>query len=485
MKQIASVLLLALVALLVPLSAADARPTYFLAMKSYFAVPDGSTVDGCIVCHLNYEGTGTRNPFGYLVQQYLYTGKSIQETLPLVAGLDSDNDGYINDDELRIYLTQPGFSCDNFEDARGEPLDFDSSVTPAVATCRAPVEIEALPSSAGFVTDAGTSDTFTIEVWNLGYSDDLTITDLNLSGLNNATLSLSNLPALPLVLAPGAVTSFEIIFSPAGTVASSGQVNIVSDDPAEPNITIPINALGVQRTLSSLEDRIACRESLQKNFATYSRLELRQSMNCFAREASNVRCAQARSDQKIARAELKLASFVGGEKDQLCLDAGITASRLDMPETCGGGCSDITLSGMASVYDCFICRQEEARNLALEATFAATPPDTPAGNSTPAVRKCIKSISKTVAKVIPAIQKELSECAGEKLADDEDDSGCITERASRIDQLRTKIDAAVAKCADVDDVPGCAFVDGADPTCLSDAATAAAESQVEAVWASY
>ena len=102
MKQIASILLLALVALLVPLSTADARPTYFLAMKSYFAVPDDSPVDQCIVCHLNYEGTGTRNPFGFSVQQYLYTGKSIQETLPLVAGLDSDNDGYINDDELRI-----------------------------------------------------------------------------------------------------------------------------------------------------------------------------------------------------------------------------------------------------------------------------------------------------------------------------------------------------------------------------------------------
>ena len=37
MKQIASILLLALVALLGPLSTADARPTYFLAMKSHFA----------------------------------------------------------------------------------------------------------------------------------------------------------------------------------------------------------------------------------------------------------------------------------------------------------------------------------------------------------------------------------------------------------------------------------------------------------------
>ena len=485
MKQILSALLVMLASVLATTSPADARPTYFQEMKSYFAVSDNTPVDECIVCHLNYTGTGTRNPFGLSVQQYLYTGRSIQDALPLVAGLDSDNDGYTNDDELRIYLTQPGFSCDNFEDARGEPLDFDASVTPGVATCRAPVEIEVLPTTAGFVTDAGTTDTFTVEIWNLGYSADLTITDLNLSGLNNATLSLSNLPALPLVLTPGDQTSFDLVFSPAGTVASSGQVNIVSDDPTTPTVIVPINALGVQRTLSSLEDRVACRESLQKNFATYSRLDLREAMNCFTRQASNVRCAEARSEQKIARAEIKLASFVGGEKDQLCLDKGITASRLDMPTTCGGGCGDITLSGMASVNDCFLCRQAEARNAVLQATFDAAPPDTPTGNSTAAVRKCIKSISKTVAKVIPGIQKELAECANEKLESGEDDASCPTERATRINQLKTKIDAAVAKCADVPDVPGCAFADGASPTCLSEAANTAAENLVKTVWDKY
>ena len=178
MKQILSALLLMLASVLVTISSADARPTYFLEMTRQFEVPEGTPVHECIVCHLNYTGTGTRNPFGFSVQQHLYTGKSIHDALTLVASLDSDNDGYTNDEELRVYLTQPGFSCDNFEDARGEPLDFDASVTPGVATCREPVEIEVLPTTAGFVTDAGTTDTFTIDIWNLGYSADLTITDL-------------------------------------------------------------------------------------------------------------------------------------------------------------------------------------------------------------------------------------------------------------------------------------------------------------------
>ena len=485
MKRLFAALVILTASLVAPLHEAEARPTYFLAMKSYFAVPDNSNVDHCSVCHLTYEGTGTRNPFGIAVQQYLYTGKSIQETLPLVASLDSDGDGYTNDDELRIYLTQPGFSCENFEDARGEPLDFDAGVTPNVATCRAPTEIEVLPSSAGFVTDASSTDFLVIDIWNLGYSDDLTITDLNLSDLNNATLSLANGPALPIVLAPGEQTSVEIVFSPIGTVASSGQLNIVSDDPATPSIGIPINALGVQRTLSSLEDRVACRQNIQKQFSIYSRLQLKESLNCFARQASNVRCARARSDQKIQRAAIKLASFVGGEKDLLCLANGVTASRLDMPATCGGGCSDITLTGMASVNACLVCRQSETTNAILQATFDASLPDSPLGTSTAAARRCIKSISKTVAKVIPAIQKELAECADEKLNNGEDASTCASERAMRISQLKIKIDATVAKCADVDNVPGCSFATPPSSNCLSDAALAAAESLVEAVWEEY
>ena len=485
MKHLLTVVVLFVASLVTPLTTADARPTYFLAMKSYFAVPDNSNVDHCSVCHLNYEGTGTRNPFGMSVQQYLYTGKSIQETLPLVAGLDSDGDTYTNDEELRIYLTQPGFSCDNFEEARGEPLDFDAGVTPNVATCRAPVEIEVLPSTAGFVTDAGTTDTFTIDIWNLGYSTDLTITDLNLSNLNNATLSLANLPTLPLVLASGEQTSFEIVFSPTGTVASAGQVNIISDDPAASVIEIPINALGIERTLSSLEDRLACRQNIQKQFAIYGRLQLRESLNCFAREASNLRCAQARSNQKVARAAIKLASFVGGEKDLTCIAKGITAPRLDMPAACGGSCGDILLTGMASINACLVCRQDELTNTILQATFDASPPDTPTGTSTGAVRRCIKSISKTVAKVIPSIQKELADCADEKLTNGGDASSCATDRATRVHQLKTKIDAAVAKCAGVDNVPGCAFANGAATTCLGDAAVATAESLVEAVWDEY
>ena len=71
MKQLLSALVLLTASLIAPLHEAEARPTYFLAMKSYFAVPDDSNVDHCSVCHVNYEGTGTRNPFGNLVHMYL------------------------------------------------------------------------------------------------------------------------------------------------------------------------------------------------------------------------------------------------------------------------------------------------------------------------------------------------------------------------------------------------------------------------------
>lgn len=464
---------------------AIARPTYFQAMKAYFSVPDDSRVDACIVCHLQYTGTGARNPFGYSVQQYLYAGKSIQETLPLVAAIDSDGDGYTNEEELVTWLTLPGFDCSNFEEASSAPIDLDTYVTPGVATCRDPVEIDVEPPGAGFVTDAGETGTVAVTIWNLGYQDDLEISAIDLVDVSGSGLTLVNDNVLPASLTPGASIVVELSFAPTGVEAVVATLRIQSNDVNDPTYDIPVNGLGVQRTLAPLGERLACRNEIQKRFASYTKTHLREWAGCYAAEAASFRCRSARRDQKIGREEEKLDEFLAGPKDKACYGVGMNAARLDMPETCGGDCDAIALSGIASIRECLLCRQESATEAALAAAFNATPPDLPEGASGSEAAKCAKLIGKTVAKVIPAIQKELAACASEKLANGGDRSECATERADKLTRLRTKVDAAVAKCLDVEGLSGCAFEDEAESTCLGDATLSIGNGLVEAVWAEY
>ncbi|MFP6664369.1 MAG: hypothetical protein VCC00_09235 [Deltaproteobacteria bacterium] len=471
--------------LLVGATSAQARPTYFQAMKTHFGIADDSNLDACYVCHLRYTGTSTRNPFGYAVQQYLYTGKSIQESLTLVEDLDSDGDGFTNIEELTIELTLPGFSCANFEDAVGAPLGFDSFVTPGIDTCRDPIEIHTAPSTFGFITDANTVDSLEVQIWNLGHEDPLVIDSVDLTNIGNTALSLVHDLILPVSIATDEFVTIELQFAPSSTLATSATLEIASNDPNDALLALPVNALGTVRPLNPLSERLACRDVIQKRLASYGKTQLREWTKCFTSEALGFRCQEARRDQKIARAEAKLASFVGGSKDKECIGTGMTAARLDMPVTCGGGCSALSLTGIASIRSCALCRQNEARDALLLAAFGTTPPDLPFATSGRDAAKCVKKIGKAMAKVVPAIQKELAACASEKLASGGDREDCTAETAERIGKLRAKVDAAVAACSDIEGLAGCAFGDDADPLCAGDAAVAIGQNLADTVWVEY
>lgn len=485
MKSLLLRLCLALGLTLLAVGTAQARPTYFEAMKSHFAVIDESNLDTCLVCHMTSLGGGTRNPFGLNVQQYLYAGKSIQETLQLVEDLDSDNDGSTNVEELATFLTLPGFSCENFEEASGAPLQFDAWVTPGVATCRNPVEIAAVPSSAGFITESGATDTFTITIWNLGYQDTLTITDLALTNVVGDGLSLVSSLTLPVTILPNDFVDLELHYAPLGTSAVTGTLEVTSNDPVIPILDVPINGLGIERNLAPLAERLACRASLQKRFASYSKSHLREWAGCFAQETAGYRCREAKREQKLGRALVKLEASIAGPKDKHCQGVGMNAARLDMPETCGGECASISLTGMASIRSCALCRQETATRDALIAAFGTSSPDLPTALGSSEASKCAKTLGKLVARVIPAIQRELADCAHEKLEDGGDRSDCAAERADRLAQLRAKVDAAVSRCVEVDGLSGCAFEEEADPACLGDAVVEIGHYLVDTLWDEY
>ena len=98
-------------------AAAVARPLYFENLTAMFGIQEGDRLHACGVCHQRWEGTGPRNPFGSLVEQQLYVGKSIRDAITAVLPADADGDGTSNGDELTVFHTLPGYGCGNFEAA--------------------------------------------------------------------------------------------------------------------------------------------------------------------------------------------------------------------------------------------------------------------------------------------------------------------------------------------------------------------------------
>ena len=74
-----------------------------------------SNDDHCGMCHFRFSGGGPRNAYGQAVEG---TDLSVEAILAL-GGLDSDGDGFTNDEELRgVFLntpTFPGLTSDNVE----------------------------------------------------------------------------------------------------------------------------------------------------------------------------------------------------------------------------------------------------------------------------------------------------------------------------------------------------------------------------------
>jgi uncharacterized repeat protein (TIGR01451 family) len=110
---------------------------------------------------------------------------------------------------------------------------------PITVTTTPPVGITVSPGDLQFgAVPITTSARRTVTITSTGQNP-LTVNSINIAG---TFFTLGNLPSLPLVLAPASTASFDVIYTPLGTITSTGTVTINSNaTTAAPPITLSGN----------------------------------------------------------------------------------------------------------------------------------------------------------------------------------------------------------------------------------------------------
>jgi len=461
---------------------AQARPTYFENFTSFYGISEGENLYACGACHFLWEGTGARNLYGSAVEQQLYLGKTILQSLQDVEGNDSDADGFTNLAEIVSFQTLPGYACDNFFEAIGPPVDHHTYITPGVASCLEPLDIRVSPSTIPVFADVGDVETAPFTIFNNGIDFPLMIFSYELLPGSHPALSLVG-PNTPLEIPIGGKISIDVVFTPLAPALASGTLRIASNDPDEAELDVPINGLAVIHPVASAGDRALCLREVDKQYRRYSKKHLREWERCYLNEVTGVACDTGRRDLKLQQAEMKLRAAIGGSKDRHCLGNNLTPSLLDFPEACAGSCGHIGLNSIGALADCLVCRQEEAVQDALGAAMGTAPPDLPPNTLAPPAAKCQDKLIGALSKGIGKIQKELGECELENITSAAP-VDCATERAALIAKLQEKVDSRIDQCKDTTALLGCLFDDPNSPelTCLGDSTLSIGSNLVESAF---
>ncbi len=457
---------------------AAARPTYFEVATATYGIGDDSRIYGCGICHKRWTGTGQRNPFGLAVQQHLYAGKTINQALAAVENLDSDGDGVTNVAELADFHTFPGFSCANFEDAVGFVSGFDTYVTPEVATCLDPIDLDLSTAAWSFVAYVGQTAELTLELINHGAQLPIAVTSVELLAGAHSSLSIASLPSAPFAIPVGERAAVTLRFSPAAAVFATATLRVTSNDPDEPVLDVMLSGIGVPRALAAVEIRRPCRAQVDGAFARYSRSHLRDWTRCAAREAQGLDCGAPQRDFRIAQAQAALRAVLGGALDRSCQGAGLNPGLAGYDTACSvaGNCASLTVSGFVSLAECLICRQEEATNQLLDAAIGVAPPDLPA-TLAPGDGLCLRRLLPGIERAVGKLRATIATCELASL-DAEPAVDCLATTAADGAHMRDTVTGLITRCGTPTGISGCEFGPDAEPGCLATAATTAATALV-------
>jgi hypothetical protein len=208
---------------------------------------------------------------------------------------------------------------------------------------------------------------------------------------------------------------------------------------------------------------------------------LKEWGRCYVDELAGVACDAGSRDLKVARAEDKVRSFLGGSKDRKCSGAGLTPTLLDLPDTCAAPCASIEIDTIGDWADCMICRQEAATTSMLEAAIGTVPPDLPLNLLAPDPLSCNRRVVRRVQTSARNIQKKLGACRlGNVGAVTPVD--CAATLASEILTEKLRADDEFNFCANTTGMLGCRFGMGASVYCLGNTSEAIGADLVESVF---
>ena len=132
---------------------------------------------------------------------------------------------------------------------------------PATPNPPGPQQVAVTPSPLVLSTASGTtSSTLTASITNVGGAT-LTVSAAGLSGGDAAMFSLTGAPSFPLTLTAGQSATVGLRFQPTSTGTKGTTLTVSSNDPATPNLAIPVRGLALAAATSE--------PSLQQIFDTY------------------------------------------------------------------------------------------------------------------------------------------------------------------------------------------------------------------------
>jgi hypothetical protein len=444
-----------------------ARPLYFDNFTALYGFGPGDDLYACGVCHRNWAGTGARNQYGSAIEQQLYIGKTILDAMQFVELDDADGDGFSNVDELTVHGTLPGYSCGNFEDAIDPPANFQSLITPMVASCLEPKDIKVDPPAINFVTEVDAQDSATVTIFNNGTDFPITVSSAAL--LPGPASITATGPVPPIVIPVGGSATIDVTFAPTVSLNVAATLRIDSDDPDEPTIDVPISGLGIILPLAPADARSACLSRIDKQMRKYTKAHTNEWARCFADEVRGRACDTGRRELKIQKAEAALRAFVGGDKDRECAANSLSPVLLGLSPACPAPCDGITATNIDGLVDCLVCTQEASTATLLTEGFGVMPPDLPPSVPSSAAASCQKSIGSAMSKGVQKVQKILARCELENIGA-ASAVVCVSAHGAELTEIGAGVDSAAARCADTSGLQSCVFQMGADPTCLGDTA---------------
>jgi len=208
---------------------------------------------GCAGCHTNTPTTPGLPDASSLADHHVVSSVTtcLNCHAPLAPGASTENMAPLYYGRPDTSANDPcNFSPDYLEDWSSDPgrlgldNDGDGVYDDADADCSAPVgDIDVSPLSLDFgsVTQ-GTTVILTTDIANVGTAD-LTVTGITETGSADFALNPAA-PSTPFVVTPGASQGLPVDYTPSDVGGDSGALEIASNDPDEPVISVSVTGSG-------------------------------------------------------------------------------------------------------------------------------------------------------------------------------------------------------------------------------------------------